>query len=161
MTRYLRDHRGVFVAAGTNWFEGNCAIVEGESIALLEALKEIAERGISNVIFEMDSKSVVDAIHNIKSGSSDFSSLICHVKHVLLSNPNFVVKFIKRQANMVAHTKMVAYMDAARTYTGLKPAPIIMAGFSSRGPSVVQPLILKPDITVPRVNIYGCLFTGR
>ncbi|PNX57741.1 pentatricopeptide repeat-containing protein, partial [Trifolium pratense] len=40
----LRDHRGVFVAAGTNWFEGNCAIVEGESIALLEALKEIAER---------------------------------------------------------------------------------------------------------------------
>ncbi|CAJ2633313.1 uncharacterized protein LOC123892252 [Trifolium pratense] len=100
----LRDHRGVFVAAGTNWFEGNCVIVEGESIALLEALKEIAERGISNVIFETDSKSVVDAIHNIKSGSSDFSSLICHVKHVLLSNPNFVVKFIKRQANMVAHT---------------------------------------------------------
>jgi hypothetical protein len=37
---------------------------------------------------------------------------------------------------------MVAYMDAARTYTGLKPAPIV-AGFSSRGPSAVQPLILK------------------
>ncbi|GAU14429.1 hypothetical protein TSUD_249690, partial [Trifolium subterraneum] len=44
--------------------------------------------------------------------------------------------------------KMVAYMDAAQTYTGLKPAPII-AGFSSRGPSAVQPLILKPDITAP------------
>jgi hypothetical protein len=37
---------------------------------------------------------------------------------------------------------MVAYMDAARTYIGLKPAPIV-AGFSSRGPSAVQPLILK------------------
>ncbi|RHN57338.1 putative tripeptidyl-peptidase II [Medicago truncatula] len=48
--------------------------------------------------------------------------------------------------------KMVAYMSDARTYTGLKPSPI-MAGFSSRGPSAVQPLILKPDITAPGVNI--------
>lgn len=37
---------------------------------------------------------------------------------------------------------MVAYMSDARTYIGLKPSPI-MAGFSSRGPSAVQPLILK------------------
>ncbi|MCI22057.1 60S ribosomal protein L23, partial [Trifolium medium] len=64
----LRDYRGAFVAAGTTWAEGNCAIVEGESIALLEALKEITQRGISNVIFETDSKSVVDAIHNLTSG---------------------------------------------------------------------------------------------
>lgn len=37
---------------------------------------------------------------------------------------------------------MAGYIPAARTYTGIKPAPI-MAGFSSRGPSAVQPLILK------------------
>ncbi|KAE9606223.1 putative tripeptidyl-peptidase II [Lupinus albus] len=47
---------------------------------------------------------------------------------------------------------LVAYMTAARTYIGIKPAPI-MAGFSSRGPSVIQPLILKPDITAPGVNV--------
>ncbi|KAJ1386920.1 Peptidase S8/S53 domain [Sesbania bispinosa] len=48
--------------------------------------------------------------------------------------------------------EMAAYMNAATTYTGIKPAPI-MAGFSSRGPSAVQPLILKPDVTAPGVNI--------
>ncbi|KAK7276521.1 hypothetical protein RIF29_17661 [Crotalaria pallida] len=48
--------------------------------------------------------------------------------------------------------ELEAYMTAARTYIGVKPAPI-MAGFSSTGPSVVQPLILKPDITAPGVNI--------
>ncbi|RDX72596.1 Subtilisin-like protease, partial [Mucuna pruriens] len=46
----------------------------------------------------------------------------------------------------------VAYLTAARTYIGVKPAPIV-AGFSSRGPSSVQPLILKPDITGPGVNV--------
>jgi ribonuclease HI len=42
--------------------DGSCFIVEGESIALLEALKVMEQRGISQVIFEKDSKSVVDAV---------------------------------------------------------------------------------------------------
>ncbi|KAI5433688.1 subtilisin-like protease Glyma18g48580 [Lathyrus oleraceus] len=55
--------------------------------------------------------------------------------------------------------RMLAYMSASTTYTGLKPAPI-MAGFSSRGPSAVQPLILKPDITAPGVNILAAYSLG-
>jgi hypothetical protein len=46
----------------------------------------------------------VDVIHNIHGGASEFSSIICNINSILLSNPNFVVKFIKRQTNMVAHT---------------------------------------------------------
>jgi hypothetical protein len=34
--------------------------VEGEFIALLEALKAMNQRGYSHVIFEMDSKNVMD-----------------------------------------------------------------------------------------------------
>ncbi|XP_027329515.1 subtilisin-like protease Glyma18g48580 [Abrus precatorius] len=48
--------------------------------------------------------------------------------------------------------RLAAYMTVATTHLGIKPAPI-MAGFSSRGPNAVQPLILKPDITAPGVNI--------
>ncbi|KAL2317012.1 hypothetical protein Fmac_030888 [Flemingia macrophylla] len=49
-------------------------------------------------------------------------------------------------------TEMYAYLGDAKTYLRVRPAPII-AGFSSRGPSAVQPLILKPDVTAPGVSI--------
>ncbi|KAL2583036.1 hypothetical protein AAZV13_14G044400 [Glycine max] len=55
--------------------------------------------------------------------------------------------------------EILAYLSAAETYIGVKPAPII-AGFSSRGPSSVQPLILKPDITAPGVNVIAAFTQG-
>jgi ribonuclease HI len=100
----LRDHMGRFVMAGTTWLEGNYSIIEGEAIALLEAMKVMEQRHISNVIFETDSKNVVDAIQYFHGGNSEFCLFISHI-HILLSNgQNFMVKFIKRQANMVAHS---------------------------------------------------------
>jgi hypothetical protein len=47
----LCDHRGMFVAGGTTWMEGSCSILEGEFIALLEALQEMVRQGVSHVIF--------------------------------------------------------------------------------------------------------------
>ncbi|MCH94197.1 ribonuclease H protein, partial [Trifolium medium] len=100
----LRDHEGSIIVAGTNWKDGIYSILEGETLALLHAMKEIVQRGFSHVIFETDSMGMVNAIQHLRGGYSEFSSLICHVKNTLLLYPNFVVKFIKRQANMVAHT---------------------------------------------------------
>ncbi|CAJ2648983.1 uncharacterized protein LOC123904536 [Trifolium pratense] len=100
----LRDHSSNFVQASTNWREGQCSIVEGKSLALLEAMKAMEHRGLTNVIFETDSKSVTDAIHYLHASSSEFSATICNIKHIMLLNQNFVVKFVKRQANMVAHS---------------------------------------------------------
>jgi hypothetical protein len=90
----LRDQIGTFMVAGSAWTEGNCAIVEGEAHALLEALRQVENRCITHVIFETNLKSVVDAIHNLSSGFSEFSSIICNITNVLDRNPNFVVKFL-------------------------------------------------------------------
>jgi ribonuclease HI len=76
---------GRFVMARTMWKEGNYSIPEGESIALLEELKVVEHMGRSQVIFETDSKSVVDAIQHSNGGSAEFSIIISHVKNVLLS----------------------------------------------------------------------------
>ncbi|CAJ2642321.1 unnamed protein product [Trifolium pratense] len=113
----LRDHLGRFVLAETTWMDGSCSVIEGESIALLEALKSLSQRGISHVIFETDSKSVVDATQHLHGGSSEFSFLICQINNLLSCNPNFMVKFIKRQANNVAHTLARAALSWSRRCT--------------------------------------------
>jgi ribonuclease HI len=99
----LRDQRGHVIVAGTSWNDGKYSILEGEAVALLHALREMEHRGFSQVIFETDSKNVVDAIQHFRGGNSEFSSIISHINNVLLVHPNFMVKFSKRQANMVAH----------------------------------------------------------
>ncbi|KAL3736560.1 hypothetical protein ACJRO7_025495 [Eucalyptus globulus] len=45
-----------------------------------------------------------------------------------------------------------AYLTRVKTILNTKPAPFI-ASFSSRGPNMVEPAILKPDITAPGVDI--------
>jgi ribonuclease HI len=80
--------------AGTSWRDGQYSIVEGKAYALLEALRAIQLLGLTQVVFETDSKSVVDAIHHIHGGASKFSSIICNINNILLSNPNFKVNNI-------------------------------------------------------------------
>jgi ribonuclease HI len=91
----VRNHIGHCVVAGTTWNEENCSIIEGEALALLHALKETEQSGLSQVIFETDSKSVVNAIQHFRGGNSEFSLILCNINNVLSRNPNFVVKFIK------------------------------------------------------------------
>jgi hypothetical protein len=75
-----RDYLGRFITADTCWKEGHLSIVEGE--ALLEAMKAMEQHGATQVIFETNAKSVVDAIHNIHGGISELSSIICNIKRI-------------------------------------------------------------------------------
>jgi ribonuclease HI len=113
----LRDHQGRFVIAETTWFDGNYSTVEGEALALIEALKAMSNRNMQQVIFESDSKNVVDAIHHYCGGYSEFSFLVGHINNLLHSSSNFMVEFVKRQANMVAHTLARAAISYARRCT--------------------------------------------
>jgi hypothetical protein len=78
----LRDHRGQFITAETTWIDGNCSILEGESLALIEALRVLEQRGITHVVIEMDSKSVVDVIYHLRNGYSEFSLIISQINNV-------------------------------------------------------------------------------
>jgi ribonuclease HI len=59
----VRDHMGMFILAGSSWIQRKCSTIEGEAAAMLEAMKELEQRGFTNVVFETDSKNVADAIH--------------------------------------------------------------------------------------------------
>jgi ribonuclease HI len=113
----VRNDHGIFVAAGTNICNHHLATCEGEAMAIIEALRTASARGWSQVVFESDSKNVVDAIYAKHNGVSEFSSIIHSIKLLLNCNPNFEVKFIKRQANMAAHNLTRAVISwSSRTF---------------------------------------------
>ncbi|MED6184572.1 hypothetical protein PIB30_048653 [Stylosanthes scabra] len=66
---------------------------------------------------------------------------------------NYVFSYINRTISPVAS------ISGVRTLLGTKPAPVI-ASFSSRGPSPLEPSILKPDITAPGVDIIAAYTEG-
>jgi ribonuclease HI len=100
----LRDHNGQFKLAGTNRVKSPLNIFEGEAMAIIEAIEMMMQRDFSYVTFESDSKTVVDAINSSHVGLSEFSILISHIKSLLSSNNYFEIKYVKRQANMAAHS---------------------------------------------------------
>ncbi|MCI12862.1 cytochrome P450, partial [Trifolium medium] len=72
----VRDCRGQFVLGGSSWIFGKCSVIEGEAIALLEAMKELQHRGFNSVIFETDALNIENAIRHRHTGVSEFSSII-------------------------------------------------------------------------------------
>ncbi|GAU37962.1 hypothetical protein TSUD_269770 [Trifolium subterraneum] len=76
----------------------------GEAWALLLAMEEARHRGLDRVQFESDSKVLVEAIHMKRRGNYEFLSIVHDIISFMSSFLNFEVKFVRRQANSVAHT---------------------------------------------------------
>ncbi|GAU39232.1 hypothetical protein TSUD_396790 [Trifolium subterraneum] len=100
----FRNNRGQVMAGMTQWQQTVMSSIEGEAWALLLAMEEARHRGFDRVQFESDLKVLVEAIHMKRRGNSEFLSIIHDIINVMSSFLNFEVKFVRRQANLVAHT---------------------------------------------------------
>ncbi|GAU24451.1 hypothetical protein TSUD_364350 [Trifolium subterraneum] len=100
----FRDNSGHFMAGMTQWQQTVISSVEGEAWALLLAMEEARHRGLNRVQFESDSKVLIEAIHMKHRGNSEFLSIVHDILSLMSSFINFEVKFVRRQANLVAHT---------------------------------------------------------
>jgi hypothetical protein len=56
---------------------------------------------LEGIVFESNSKLVVDSIQAAHNGTSELSSIIMSIKLLLQSNSNFEIKYIKRHINML------------------------------------------------------------
>ncbi|CAJ2636477.1 unnamed protein product [Trifolium pratense] len=100
----LRDDHGRFVTARTEWIEPIVDVEIGEVIGLLHALKWVEEMQIYDTDFEMDCKKIVDSLYGKRTYLSDLGAILNDCRNILASNlVNSDVKFIRRQANEVAH----------------------------------------------------------
>ncbi|GAU17878.1 hypothetical protein TSUD_330040 [Trifolium subterraneum] len=70
----------------------------------MAAMEEARHRGLNRVQFESDSKVLIEAIHMKRRGNSEFLSIVHDILSLMSSFINFEVKFVRRQANLVAHT---------------------------------------------------------
>ncbi|GAU39501.1 hypothetical protein TSUD_68650 [Trifolium subterraneum] len=101
----IRDDQGCFVKARTEWIEPILDVEIGEAMGLLRALKWIDELQLHNTDVEVDCKRVVDGLNSKRNINSDFGAILSDCRSLLATNlVNSNVKFIRRQANEVAHS---------------------------------------------------------
>ncbi|GAU38731.1 hypothetical protein TSUD_208420 [Trifolium subterraneum] len=60
----IRDDQGQFVLAKTEWYSPILDVDTGEALGLLSALKWVKDLHLNSVVFELDSKRVVDKFNN-------------------------------------------------------------------------------------------------
>jgi len=100
----VRNSRGQFIQAQTKWQRANMTVLEGEAIALLDAIHFAVVNGWDRVVFESDSTTLVQALSSLGHGDSELCAIVSSIIYQLSLHSNFEVKFVRRQANMVAHT---------------------------------------------------------
>ncbi|CAH9126141.1 unnamed protein product, partial [Cuscuta epithymum] len=99
----VRDHQGHFYMAMSEWCKASLSPVEAKVWGLRQAMSWMQNMDHEQVIFEMDSKQVVQDVHSAREDISEYGSLLEDCKSLLATKNNFKVVFTRRKANSSAH----------------------------------------------------------
>ncbi|XP_060972219.1 uncharacterized protein LOC133038174 [Cannabis sativa] len=100
----VRNGSGLLIEGRTRLFYGQVEPVLAEAIGIREALSWIKDSRWQDVYVETDCLNVVQAIHCSTEMISLFGLVIKDCKTLLANLNNVSVSFIKRSANVVAHS---------------------------------------------------------
>lgn len=76
---------------------------EVEAKGVMEGIKWLSELDLRRVIIELDCKAVMDDIRGVCNFVTEFDSILSSCNSLLSNLQNYIVSFIRRQANIVAH----------------------------------------------------------
>jgi len=79
-------------------------ILEGEAVALLEALHFADVNRWDRVVFESNSSTLMQARSSPDHGDSEFYAIVSSIIYQLSLHYNFEVKFVRRQKKMIVHS---------------------------------------------------------
>jgi len=94
----------------------SATVLEVGTIGLLEPMKMAISNGMHNVIFDIDIRSLVNALYSTIVPLNEFGDLMIQWKNILLSNHDFVVSFVRRQVNKDAHSIVKAALSHLRPF---------------------------------------------
>jgi len=92
-------------------------VLEVEFIALLEFIKTTISNKMHIVLFETVYKSLVDTLASSIVPISKFGNLVSQWSNLLSSNPNYIICFVKRQTNRIAHAIARAFLPHSNPST--------------------------------------------
>jgi len=113
----FRDSTGASLIGKFEYLHLSVSVLEAESFGLLHSLKMAISNGMHNVTFKTDSKTMVDALLARNIPSNEFGDLVFECKSLLNSNLDYVVSFVWRQANKVAHNIARAALSHPNPHT--------------------------------------------
>ncbi|KAJ8623633.1 hypothetical protein MRB53_032163 [Persea americana] len=117
---------------------GNFSPNVAEANGFREVLSWVLALGINKVIFELDSKLVVDAVLANVLDMSEFGIIISNCVSLVNLAHGFSVQFVKRQANGVAHALARASCMHASPCTWQVPPVFVRALLSADETSFEQ-----------------------
>jgi hypothetical protein len=115
----IRDHKGKFVKAKTVSFPPPLQVKEEEAFGLPQTINWIGELSLTNVIFNLDAKVVVDGFNNFCLDLSSFGFITrdCYL-HFLNLCSSLLIGSYSRQANVIFYalttTIILKYLISCR-----------------------------------------------
>lgn len=100
----LRNGSGNFLVAATHFYPSLCDATMAEALVCLQAVQLASELGVSKVILETDSLEVQKMVADVEVNRSMYGAIVQGFKHWLSYFQDFRFKWIRRLANMTAHT---------------------------------------------------------
>ncbi|CAL5192746.1 unnamed protein product [Lathyrus oleraceus] len=113
------------------------------SKSVSQQINVVAETGVLGAVFVSDNPDLIDPRHL-------YSPIIV----IKPKDAKSVINYAKRHENPTASIKF------QQTYVGIKPAPVA-AHYTSRGPSLSFPWILKPDIMAPGSRVLAAYVPNK
>ncbi|XP_073024188.1 uncharacterized protein [Primulina eburnea] len=126
----VRDSTWEFMVSKTSVKQGMFEVKEAEALALLDAIAWTTSLELHDIIYETDSKTVVNAITSKNVDHKEFGSIISSCRTLLDGHPSFKIQHARRQANMVAHTLAREAISYDNPFIMIHP-PDILCNFIS------------------------------
>ena len=119
----IRDDGGAVIGAAARWFDDVDSALSAEALATREGLELALELGLDKVVLEVDCQGLVHLLQGPEAVYSSIGSLCLDIIELGKSFSEFRVRWVRRDANSVAHVCASTISALERSFFWLDVIP--------------------------------------